>query len=138
MLFVRENVPSKLLSVEYSPTEAFFVEIDLRKKKWFLSCSYNPNRENIENDLETLSKSLALYSSSYENLIIVGDFNVCAEEICMSGFCDTFGLKSFKKYATCYKNPENPSSIDLILTNNHVVFKTLVLSRQVYRISIEW
>ena len=67
----------------------------------------------IENHL-----CLALYSSSYENLIIVGDFNVCVEEICMSRFRDTFGLKSLIKEATCYKNPENSSSIDLILTNN--------------------
>ena len=41
----------------------------------------------MENNLETLSKSLALYSSSYENLIIIGDFNVCMEEISMPGFC---------------------------------------------------
>ena len=33
-------------------------------------------------------------------------------------FSDTFGLKSFIKDATCYKNLENPISIDLILTNN--------------------
>ena len=97
---------------------AFFVEINLKKKKWLLSCSYNPNRENIENHLETLSKSLALYSSSYESLIIVGDFNVCVEEIGVSGFCDTFGLKSLVKDATCYKNLENPGSIDLILKSN--------------------
>ena len=77
MLFVRQDIPSKLLPVENSPTETFFVEINLRKKKWLFSCSYNPNRENIENHLENLSKSLALYSCSYENLIIVGDFNVC-------------------------------------------------------------
>ena len=138
MLFVREDIPSKLLSVENSPTEAFFIEIDLRKKKWLFSCSYNPNRENIENHLETLSKNLALYSSSYENLIIIGDFNVCVEEISMSWFCDTFGLKSLIKDATCYKNPENPSSIDLILTNNPHSFQNLVISRQVDRISIEW
>ena len=45
MLFVREDIPSKLLSVEISPREAFFVGINLRKKKWLLSCSYNSNRE---------------------------------------------------------------------------------------------
>ena len=112
------GIPSKLLSAENSPTEAFFVEINLRKKKWLLSCSYNPNRENTENHLETLSKSLALYSSSYENPIIVDDFNVCVEEINMSRFCDIFGLKSLIKDVTCYKNPENPNSIDLTLTNS--------------------
>ena len=118
MLFLREDIPSKLLSVENSPTDAFFNEINIRKRKWLFSCSYNLNRENTENHLETLSKNLALYSSSYENLIIIGDFNVCVEEISMSWFCDTFGLKSLIKDATCYKNPENPSSIDLILTND--------------------
>ena len=123
MLFVREYTPSKLLSVENSPTEAFFIETNLRKRKWLLSWSYSPNRENIENNRETLRKSKTLYSSSYENLIIVGDFNVCVGEIFMSGFCDTFGLKSLIKAATCYKNPKNPSSIDLILTNNPCSFQ---------------
>ena len=33
-------------------------------------------------------------------------------------FCDTFRLKSLIKDAACYKNPENPRSFDLILTNN--------------------
>ena len=60
MLFVREDIP-KLFSVENSLTEAFFVEISLRKKKWLLSCSYSLNRENIENHLETLSKKAGLY-----------------------------------------------------------------------------
>ena len=32
MLIVRQGIPPKLLSVENSPTEAFFVEINLRKK----------------------------------------------------------------------------------------------------------
>ena len=72
---------------------------------------------------------MALYSSSYENLIVVGDFNVRVDEISISGFCDTFDLKSLIKDITCYKNPENPSSIDLILTNNQVFLKILVLSR---------
>ena len=66
---------------------------------------------------------MALYSSSYENLIIMADFNVCVEEISISGFCDTFGLNSLIKDAACYKNPENPSSIDLSLTNNPCSFQ---------------
>ena len=139
ILFLREDIPSKFPPVETSAAEAFFAEINLRKKKWLFICSYNPNRENIENHLETLSKNLASYSSSYENLIIIGDYNVSVEETSISGFCDTFGLKSLIKDATCYKNPEKPSSIVLILTNNPRSFqKIIVLLRQVYRISTEW
>ena len=48
----------------------------------------------------------------------MGDFNAYLEEIGMSRFCVTFGLKNLVKDPTCYKNPENPSSINLILTNN--------------------
>ena len=42
----------------------------------------------------------------------------------MSGFCNKFGLESLIKDATCYKNPENPSTIELILTNNPRRFQT--------------
>ena len=43
LLYVREDIPSKLLLVEENPIEGFFVEISLRnKKKWLISCSYNP------------------------------------------------------------------------------------------------
>ena len=48
----------------------------------------------------------------------MGDTNVCVEEISMSGIYDTFGLKCLIKDAIYYKKPENPSIIDLILTNN--------------------
>ena len=104
MLLVKEDIPSKLLSVENSPTEAF-AEVSIRKKKWLFSCFYNPNGENIENHLETLSKNLALYSASYENLIVIGDFNACLEEISMSGFCDIFGLKSLYKKCNLLQKP---------------------------------
>ena len=44
-LYVREDIPSKLLLVEENLIEGFFVEINLRnKKKWLLSCSYNPKK----------------------------------------------------------------------------------------------
>ena len=59
MLYVREDIPSKHLGVEMSPTEGFYVEINLRKKKWLLFCSYNPNKNNIQFHLENQAKSLA-------------------------------------------------------------------------------
>ena len=33
LFYVREDIPAKLLSVETLPTNIFFVEINLRKKK---------------------------------------------------------------------------------------------------------
>ena len=41
LLYIREDIPSKLLSVNKN-IEGFFVEINLRhRKEWLLSCSYN-------------------------------------------------------------------------------------------------
>ena len=40
-------------------------------------------------------------------------------------FCDTYDLKCLIKEPACYKNPENPSCIDLILTSNPKCFQSL-------------
>ena len=40
-------------------------------------------------------------------------------KVSMKAFCDSYGFKKkLIKDAICYKNPENPSCINLILTNN--------------------
>ena len=58
ILFVREDIPCKLLPVENHPMEGFYVEI---KTKWLLCCCYNPNRCKIDFHLENLNQSLAIY-----------------------------------------------------------------------------
>ena len=77
MLFVREDIPSKLFpNIDPSGNiENIFVEINLRSKKWLISGSYNPNVGLIQNHTVNLSKNLDFYSSKYENFIIIGDFN---------------------------------------------------------------
>ena len=53
LLYVREDIPSKLLKgTDFKGNlEAMFVEINLRKKKWLLSCSYNPQKSEIRKHL---------------------------------------------------------------------------------------
>ena len=53
--------------------ECFFVELNLRKRKWLISCSYNLNKNNISKHIEIQSKNLDLYSSQYKSNIIIGD-----------------------------------------------------------------
>ena len=104
--------------------EGFYVEINLQKKKWLLCCSYNPNKNAIKSHLENPHKGLALYSSKYENFMVLGDFKVGMDNSDMTVFCDTYDLKCLIKEQTCYKNPENLSCIDLILTNNPKCFQS--------------
>ena len=43
MVFVREDILSKVISKETLSIEGMFIELNFRKKKWLLSYSYNPN-----------------------------------------------------------------------------------------------
>ena len=123
LVYVQENIPAKLLSSEAKTIEGIFIELNFRKKKWLLSCSYNPSKSNIISHLEHLRRSLDLYSANYGNLLLMGDFNVNTSELNMKDFCDSYGFKSLINVPTCFKNPENPSCIDLILTNNPLSFQ---------------
>ena len=49
--------------------EDLFVEINLRKKKWLLCCSYNPKKSLISNHLQEIGNKLDLLSSN--DLIII-------------------------------------------------------------------
>ena len=50
-------------------------------------------------------------------MIILGDFNAEISDSSMESFCSINNLKCIIKEPTCYKNPDNPTCIDLILTN---------------------
>ena len=120
---MKEDIPCKLLSLANESMEGFYVEINLRKTKWLLCCSYNPSRSNIAFQLEHLNRNLALYSSCYESFMIIGDFNVEANNSSLSVFRDNYNLKNLIKEPTCYKNPNKASYIDLMLTNKPRSFK---------------
>ena len=46
----------------------------------------------------------------------MGDFNAETNEPAISDFCEIYNTKNIIKEKTCFKIPENPTCIDLILT----------------------
>ena len=48
---------------------------------------------------------------------MIGDFNSTISEVALQSFCEMYDLENLTKQPTFYKNPLNPTSIDLILTN---------------------
>ena len=124
MLYVREDIPTKLLSHIFPGVESFFVEINLHKKKWLINCSYNPHKSNIINHLNIISRSLDIHSTKYENIILLGDFNACIDDEALQNFSKSYSFNSLIKQPTCFKNPENLNCIDLILTNKPRSFQT--------------
>ena len=114
MLYIREDIPSNLLATNKEPIESLYVELNLQNEKYLINCSYNPHKTTIKNHLATLSNFLVLHSSKYKKMLILGDFNVGIDETHMKFFCETYNLTNLIKQPICYKNPDNPTCIDLI------------------------
>ena len=132
LLYIREDIPCRYIkqTTLNNSFEGFFVELNLRSKKWLLGYSCNHHKENIASHLSNASAALDKLCRDYENIIQLGDFNVEVKEKNISDFMSTYNLKSLVKQKTCFKNPDNLPCIDLILTNSQrsfhyrCVFKT--------------
>ena len=116
LLYIRDDIPSRLLSIS-NKTESIFAEINFSKKKWLICASYNHHKSNISHHLHHLDKGLDIYIGNYDNTLLLGDFNSEFSEHCLNDFCDICNLKNLVKVPTYYKNPDNPSCLDLFLTN---------------------
>ena len=108
ILYVREDIPSSFLKIDTS-IEALYVEINVRKKKWLIGCSYNPHKGLITQHLTEIGKDLDIFSANYDNFILLGDFNSEPKEKYVKGFCHVHNCKNIIKENTCFKNPDNPS-----------------------------
>ena len=104
LVYVRDDIPSKLLNISYvsSDTECLAIEINLRKTKWLLICSYNPHKNNISNHLMNLSKIIDRNSSRYDKYFCIGDFNSETSETALRNFCDLYKLKNLVRKPTCF------------------------------------
>ena len=124
LFYILEDIPSKILTYSSNcDIETLLVEINLRKRKWLLNGSYNPNKSQISHHLECLNNLLDEHSKKYENFAFIGDFNVNTSDSSMKEFCSSNGLKNLINERTCYKNSEKPTCIDLILTNQPTLFQ---------------
>ena len=121
IIYIREDIPSKELTEHPYPInfEGIVFEINLKKRKWFVFGGYNPNKDNIFNFVNQLGNIL-------EKSFLLGDFNSEMSETTMINFCDTYNLSNLIKEATRYKNPHNPSTVELMLTNRHRMFKNSI------------
>ena len=69
----------------------------------------------IKEHLKELVKATQFYSKTFMRN---GDYNAQVDETNLASACEIYELRSLVNERTCYKNPLNPSCIDLFLTNN--------------------
>ena len=126
MLYIREeDIPSKSLTEIKLDNEIknIFTEINLGSKKWLVSGSYNPKLSHIKNHVQENGKALEYYSSKYENVIVLVDFNAEMSNPRLSESYAHYSFKNLINEPTCYKNVDKPTSIDHILTNHARCFQ---------------
>ena len=76
LLYVRKDIPAKLLSCSYcSKIECLPIEVNLHNKKWLIYGIYDPKRADIVTHLSLMRNSIDHYSTSYDNIVVLGDFN---------------------------------------------------------------
>ena len=87
MIYVREDIPSKLLTkhVLLSDIEWIFLELNFKKCKWLLVGTYHPPSQNDHDFFENLDKRIDVYSH-YEKVLLVGDFDAEISEFCLDTF----------------------------------------------------
>ena len=113
-----EPVNNECITIEYTQD---------RKKSIVFVCYRSPST-NVKMYLEALTKCMDKALCETETIIIIGDLNqnmlqrTTSNEI--RDFADMFALKNFIKSATCYKNPENHTLVDLLLCNKSRQFSS--------------
>ena len=124
-MYVRDDIPFKELNTFNigGDTECIFIELNFRKSKWLLLAAYKPPDISKISYFDNISKALDFNSDKYENIILMGDLNTLDTEEVFCDFLEEHFLTNLVKFPTCYKNAENPTSIDLIITNHKYSFQ---------------
>ena len=139
MIYVRDDIPSKMLTKHNLPEdiETAFTELNFRRCKSLLWATYRAPSQNHNYCFDNIDKSLDVYST-YKRVTLAGDFNAQVVEKSFDSFLYQHELTSINRNPTCYKNPNNPSCIDHILTNSPMSFLKQKLFLQGYHTFINW
>ena len=118
LFYVNENLPGKIInSYKFKEnSEVILFEFSVSKKKWLLLGNYRPSSQDDLSFMNKLNLALIFLSPIYENLFLLGDFNLSTENPNLKNFMCSFDPESLTDLPTSYKSI-NLTCTDLILTN---------------------
>ena len=96
-------------------------EKNLRMDKWLVISVYRPPSQKSEYFLNELDKMSDYFSVSYDNHVIMGDFNLEPSTVLLKHFMNKNAFYNLIKVSTSFKG--KGTCIDLILTNRKYSFK---------------
>ena len=94
MFYVNENLLCKSLTTELDNlTDTIFLEVNVQSSKWqFVGC-YKPPSQNEEFFISNLSKTINVYSTKYDNILLMGDLNLTIENKHLEELLSLFDIK---------------------------------------------
>ena len=125
--YIRSDIPNRrrsdIESCVVKPVEVLALECIIRSEKWIFVCLYSPKYcykvqscKSVENICDFLA------NENNPTLSIYADLNIdmlspmkCRQ---LQDVCEVYGLQNLVSLPTCFKSSENPSLIDLVLTNS--------------------
>ena len=126
LCYVNENIPCKMVSVERvsDDCEIILIEFSVKTRKWLYIGLYRPPSQNDKNFLDKLSLIMNKLTCQFDNIMLMGNFNLTVENKNLEVFKSTFDMECFIKKPTCFQSVK-PNCIDLILKNKKELFKNL-------------
>ena len=122
-VYVKSSVPSWKLKCDVllKSIQAIPFELNLRKEKWLVISIYRLLSQDSEFFLNSLTIILDHFTKTYDNYLIMGDFNLEPHDKRLGYFLNSNNLVNLVKTNTCFKG--SGSCIYLILTNRKYSFK---------------
>ena len=129
LVFFNTDIPSKYLRSFHLPgdIQAISLDINLKQRKLLVVSIYRPPDQNLDYFLSSITGLLDHYLKSYEDFVIIGDFNANESNPAMETFLNQHKCKNIIKSKTCYKLQEG-SCIDLIIAAIHSLAFTYFLN----------
>ena len=73
--------------------------------------------------MEIYLRALELYNKKIDKILLAGDFNPEVQETILNNFLELYNLRNLVYETTCFKLLQNPTCIDLFLTNCNKSFQ---------------
>ena len=92
IFYMNKDIPCKTINTYNFPNsfEVLPLEINLRNKKILVIVCYKPLSLNVEYFLDHLNDALSFYSTTYDNFLLLGDFNISRNDERLKEFCNSF------------------------------------------------
>ena len=109
LVYVNGDIPSRIISIRDCPSDIqiLLVEMNLKKQKWLVVARYTPPSQCKSYFITELTKVLDKCRSNFENIVVLGDFNMEPTNREMTTFMADNGFINIIKSNTCLQQLEH-------------------------------